>query len=78
MNEVEFLKYLIEGIVDHPNEIEIETRDDELGTLLTLKVSKEDMGIVIWKKGATVNALRSIVRLMGMKMNKKINLKVID
>gem|GEM_PF-1877923 len=36
------------------------------------------MGMIIGKKGSTVNALRSIVRLMGMKMGKKINLKVID
>jgi len=78
MNEVDFLKYVVDGIVEHKEDVVIETKDDELGTLLTLQVHKDDMGIIIGKKGATVNALRSIMRLMGMKLNKKINLKVID
>lgn len=78
MNEVDFLQYVIEGIVEHKDDIQIEKKDDELGTLLTLQVHKDDMGIIIGKKWATVNALRSIMRLMGMKMDKKINLKVID
>jgi len=78
MKEVEFLQYVVEGIVEHKDDIEIESKDDELGTLLTLKVNKDDMGIIIGRKWATVNALRSIIRLMGMKMDKKINLKVVD
>jgi len=47
MKEVEFLQYVVEGIVNHPEDVKIEKRDDELGTLLTLEVNKEDMGIVI-------------------------------
>ncbi len=78
MKEVEFLQFVIEWIVEHKEDIKIESKDDELGTLLTLQVNSEDMGMIIGKKGSTVNALRSIVRLMGMKMGKKINLKVID
>ncbi len=78
MKEVDFLKFIVESIVENKDDIEIEYQEDELGTLLTLKVNKDDMGIIIGKKGATINALRSIVRLMGMKMNKKINLKVLD
>jgi uncharacterized protein len=64
MKEVEFLQYVIEGIVSRPEDIKIEKRDDELGTLLTLQVHKDDMGIIIGKKGATINALRSILRIL--------------
>lgn len=63
MQEVEFLQYLVENIVENTTDIKIETRDDELGTLLSLEVHKDDMGIIIGKKGSTVNALRSILRL---------------
>jgi predicted RNA-binding protein YlqC (UPF0109 family) len=63
MQEVEFLQYLVENIVENVTDIKIESRDDELGTLLTLEVNKDDMGIIIGKKGTTVNALRSILRL---------------
>ena len=78
MQEVEFLQYLVENIVEHIADIKIESRDDELGTLLTLEVNKEDMGIIIGKKWSTVNALRSILRLQWMKIGKKITLKVIE
>jgi len=63
MQEVEFLQYLVENIVEHTDDIKIESRDDEMGTLLTLEVNSNDMGIIIGKKGSTVNALRSILRL---------------
>lgn len=78
MNEVEFLKFVIENLVTHKDDIKIEKKDDELGTLLTLQVNKEDMGIIIGKAWNTINALRTIIRLLWVKENKKINLKVID
>ena len=78
MQEVDFLKYVVENIVEHTSDIKIEKKDDELGTLLTLEVHPDDMGIIIWKKGTTVNALRSILRLQGMKLGKKVTLKVLE
>lgn len=78
MQEVEFLQFLVENIVVNTQDIKIVKRDDELGTLLTLEVNSEDMGIIIWKKGSTVNALRSILRLQWMKIWKKITLKVLE
>lgn len=64
MQEVEFLKFVVENLVNHKEDIKIEKKDDELGTLLTLSVNKEDMGMIIGKSGATINALRSILRLL--------------
>lgn len=78
MQEVEFLQFIVENIVVHKEDIKIESQDDELGTLLTLQVHSEDMGIIIGKKWSTVNSLRSILRLLGMKIGKKINLKVLN
>jgi len=78
MQEVEFLQYLVENIVENTVDIKIESKDDELWTLLTLEVNKDDMWIIIWKKWSTVNALRSILRLQWMKIWKKITLKVLE
>lgn len=78
MQEVEFLKFVVENLVTNKEAIVIEKKDDELGTLLTLKVDKADMWIIIWKSGNTINALRAILRLLGLKLSKKINLKVVD
>ncbi len=78
MKEVEFLQFIIENLVSNPDDIKIEKIDDELGTLLTLSLNKDDMGIIIWKWGNTINSIRSILRLLGVKLDKRINLKVLD
>jgi predicted RNA-binding protein YlqC (UPF0109 family) len=69
---------LLENLVSHPEDIKIERKEDELWVLLTLSVNKEDMGIIIWKGGNNINSIRSILRLVWMKLNKRINVKVLD
>lgn len=76
--EIEFLQYVVENLVANPDDITIERKEDELGVLLTLRVNKDDMGIIIGKSGNTINALRSLLRILGMKIDKRINLKVED
>ncbi|MDQ7009354.1 MAG: KH domain-containing protein [Candidatus Gracilibacteria bacterium] len=76
--EIDYLKFILEGLVSNIDDIKIDRLEDELGVLLTLSVAKEDMGIIIGKGGNTVNSLRSILRLLGVKIGKKINLKVLD
>ena len=78
MQEAELLKFIVENIVEHKEDIIIEKKEDELWTLLTLRVHTDDMGIIIGKKGSTINALRSIIRLQWMKIGKKLTLKVIE
>jgi len=78
MNEIEFLQFIVENLVEKKDEIVIEKTEDELWILLTLKVNKEDMWIIIWKWGNTINSIRTLLRLFWMKMEKRLNLKVLD
>ena len=78
MNEIEFLQFIVENLVEKKDEIVIEKIEDELWILLTLKVNKEDMWIIIWKWGNTINSIRTLLRLFWMKMEKRLNLKVLD
>ena len=78
MKEIEFLQFIIENLVTKPQDISIERVQDELGILLTLSVSKDDMGIIIWKGGNTINSIRSILRIYGLKIDQRVNLKVLD
>ena len=76
--EIDYLKFILEALVSDTNSIKIERIEDELGVLLTLSVAKEDMWIIIGKWWNTINSLRSILRLLWVKIWKKINLKVLD
>lgn len=78
MKEVDFLTFIIENLVDNKEDIVIDRTEDELGVLLTLKVNKEDMGIIIWKGWNTINSIRTLLRLFWMKIDKRLNLKVLD
>lgn len=76
--DLEFVKFVISQIVDDPSNVEIERTVDEMGVLITLKVSKEDMGKIIGKNGQTAKALRILLRIIGSKNNARVNLKIIE
>ena len=78
MKEVEFLQFIIENLVENKDVICIEKTEDELWILLTLKVDKNDMGVIIGKSWNTINSIRSLLRIFWMKMWKRLNLKVLD
>ena len=72
----EFLEYLVKSIVDAPDEVKVERKLDEMGVLLSLKVSQKDMGHVVGRQGATAKAIRSLLRIVGIKNNARVNLKI--
>jgi hypothetical protein len=47
-----------------------------MGVLLTLSVNKDDMGKVIGRSGATAKAIRTVLRIVGMKNDARVNLKI--
>jgi hypothetical protein len=75
-SDQEFLEYLIKALVDHPEEVKIERKVDEMGVLLSLKVNPEDMGQIIGRAGATARSIRSLVRIVGLKNHARVNLKI--
>lgn len=72
----EFLEAVIKSLVDNPNDIKIERRVDEMGVLMTLDVNPADMGKVIGRQGNTAKAIRTLLRVVGMKHNARVNLKI--
>ncbi len=66
----------MKAIVDHPDDVVIDRRVDEMGVLLTLKVNPQDMGQVVGRQGATAKAIRSLLRIVGIKSNARVNLKI--
>lgn len=71
-----FLEYVIKALVDHPDEVTIVRSVDEMGVLLTLTVSADDMGKIIGRDGNIAKAIRTLLRVVGMKHNARVNLKI--
>jgi predicted RNA-binding protein YlqC (UPF0109 family) len=72
----EFLEYVVKSLVDNPGDVKIARTVDEMGVLLTLDVNPADMGKVIGRSGNTAKAIRTLLRVVGMKNNARVNLKV--
>ncbi len=72
----DFLEFVIKSIVNNPDDVKVTRTVDEMGVLLNLKVHREDMGQVIGRQGATAKAIRSILRVIGLKNSARINLKI--
>lgn len=72
----QLLEYVVMALVDHPDAVQISRRVDEMGVLLTLKVHANDMGQIVGRQGSTARAIRTLVRLIGLKANARVNLKI--
>jgi predicted RNA-binding protein YlqC (UPF0109 family) len=72
----QFLDYVVKGLVDNPNDVKITRTVDEMGVLMTLEVNAADMGKVIGRSGNTAKAIRTLLRVVGMKNNSRVNLKI--
>jgi uncharacterized protein len=72
----QFLEYVIKALVDNPDEVKVNRTVDEMGVLLTLEVGAADMGKIIGRQGNTAKAVRTLLRVVGMKNNSRVNLKI--
>jgi len=75
-HDQEFLEYVVKALVDHPEDVKINRTVDEMGVLITLDVNSQDMGKVIGRSGNTAKAIRTLLRVVGMKNNARVNLKI--
>ncbi len=71
-----FLEFVVKGLVDNPESVEIVRTVDEMGVLLLLTVHPDDMGKIIGKAGNTAKSIRTLLRVVGMKTDARVNLKI--
>jgi predicted RNA-binding protein YlqC (UPF0109 family) len=58
----EVLEYLAKALVDHPEDVQITSVDEDGELVLELRVHPDDMGKVIGKRGRTAKALRTMIK----------------
>lgn len=74
--DYDFLEYVVKALVDHPEDVKIERKIDEMGVLLLLKINPEDMGQIIGKEGSTIKAIRTLIRIIGLRNHSRISLMI--
>jgi len=71
-----FIEFVIKAIVNHPDKVKVTRTVDERGVLITLDVEPTDIGYVIGRRGNTVRAIRTLLKVVGAKNNALVNLKI--
>ncbi|HEY7846675.1 MAG TPA: KH domain-containing protein [Candidatus Limnocylindria bacterium] len=73
----EFLEYVARSLVDNPDGVEVEVEEDEDEVSLVLNVDQADMGRVIGRDGRIANAIRSLLRVMGARDGRHVELEIV-
>ena len=70
----ELVKFMIQQLVDNKDEVAVTQGEDNT---ITVKVSKDDMGKVIGKDGRIAKAIRTIVKAVAAKEEKRVTIEFI-
>lgn len=74
----ELIETIVKPLVDYPDEVIVETLEDEERITYQLSVNKNDMGKVIGKQGRVAKAIRTVVYAAGASQQKKVLLEIIE
>ena len=74
----ELIDYLARGLVDRPEEVEVEEIEEQDALVFELKVAEEDLGKVIGKQGRTAKALRTILSAASAKARRRVILEILE
>ncbi|HEY8180279.1 MAG TPA: KH domain-containing protein [Candidatus Limnocylindria bacterium] len=73
----EFLEYVAKSLVDNPDAVVVEVEEDDEEVSLVLNVEQPDMGRVIGRDGRIANAIRSLLRVMGARDGRHVELEIV-
>ena len=71
------VEFIAKSLVDDPSQVYVSEIEGESSVILELRVGPEDMGRIIGKGGRTVNAMRTLVRVLAAKQGKRVTLEVV-
>ncbi len=75
----DLLAYLARTLVDHPDEVSVESFEEDDGTVvLELHVAEDDAGKVIGRGGRTVAAMRTVMKAASVRHGHRVLVDVMD
>ena len=74
----ELVSFIAKNLVDEPDSVKVETREEGDTVVISLSVAPGDMGKVIGKQGRIAKALRTVVKAAAVKENKKVVVEIIQ
>ena len=74
----ELVEVIAKALVDDPDSVVVNEREDKTTMILEVHVADSDMGKVIGKQGRIAKAIRSVVKAAAAKEDKKVIVDIMD
>lgn len=72
------LEFILIHLVDNPDAVSVEMKEESGTEVYTLHVAPEDMGKIIGKHGNVINSIRTLARVRAVKEDKHISVVIQD
>ena len=73
----ELVEVIAKSLVDHPEDVRVEEKQQDRQVTLELRVDEDDMGKVIGRQGRIAKAMRTVVKAAATRDNKKVSVDII-
>ncbi|MBQ3414664.1 MAG: KH domain-containing protein [Clostridia bacterium] len=73
----EILKTIILNLVDDKEAVEIKEENSEKSVIFEVKVAESDMGKIIGRQGRVASSIRTVMKSIAGKENKKVTIEFI-
>ena len=74
----ELLTYIIQSLVENPDEVSVTERKAEGETVFEVRVAEGDMGKVIGRQGRIVKEIRVLMKAVAQSKGKKVSVEIMD
>ena len=73
-----FVDYVVRSLVDYPDEVRIQSEENEEGCSIRISCRGEDIGKIVGKRGKTIMAIRALVSGAAGRQRKRVSVEVLD
>ena len=78
INIIAFVDFVLRSMVDHPDEVTIDTQTDDGGLVIKVSCNKDEIRKIIGKNGKTINAIRALAKGAAKRVGQSVTIVVVD
>jgi uncharacterized protein len=74
----ELVRFIARNLVDEPDSVKVESREEGDTVVISLSVAPGDMGKVIGRQGRIAKAIRTVVKAASVREDKKYMVDIVE
>ena len=74
----ELVRTIAKSLVDNPDSVDVRTIENGEEVTIELRVDESDMGKVIGKQGRIAKAIRTVVKAVAVREDKRVNVEILQ